>query len=71
MIDFGDIRCYRCRDKAGFKTPGPDPTDIGRRADAIRRQPETQPEVVIGDPKTGAAFALGPAPHVHGVWRRD
>lgn len=43
--------------------------DLGKRADAILRQGETPPEVIIGDPKTGAAFALGPAPHVHGVWR--
>ena len=44
--------------------------DLDKRAEAIRRQAETPPEVIIGDPKTGAAFALGSPPHVHGVWRR-
>ena len=67
-IGFEDVRCYRCVDKAASDTPGP---EAGiNRVEGIRREKPTAPEVVIGDPKTGAAFALGPAPHVHGVWRR-
>lgn len=69
-VDFDSMLCYRCGDKIAFKTPGPDPTDLGRRADAILREKPGEPPIVVGDPKTGAAFAMSPDPYTHGVYRR-